>query len=260
MWPFHLDPRFALAGLVVGFLVGLTGVGGSAVLAPVLILLFAVKPSIAIGTDLLYSVPTRLVALGVHARMKTVDWRVTRWLIVGGAPGILAGVVAYGMLRTQMSNAAFENELRHAIGIAILLGCVGAGAMWIGRRQPRETDDEAPFSRPAAIAIGAFVGFLVALTSIGSGSIMLPLLILATPMLTLKRAIGSEIAFAAILVPLAAAAHLALGDTNVPMVVALLVGALPGAYLGGKLCGRIGERWLRPTVFGILAFAGWRLF
>ena len=107
----------------------------------------------------------------------------------------------------------------------------------------------------AVIAVGALVGLLVALTSIGSGSVTLPLLVLALPGFALRRLIGSEIAFAAFLIPLAAVGHASFGEVD----VALLLGSIPGVWIGARLCAVLDERWMRPVIFGVLAFAGSKL-
>ena len=246
---------------MVGAFVGLSGVGGSAILAPILILLLGVKPTMAVGTDLLYSVPTKLFALALHARAGTVDWRITRLLLAGGVPGALAGLGLFAVLRVRIARDALEATVRHGIGIAILLACAGAIFTWYVRRNrsTADTDDATPVSAPALVAIGAVVGFLVALTSVGSGSVTLPLLVFALPRIALRRLIGSEIAFAAFLIPLAALGHASFGDVTWPAVLALLVGALPGVWLGSRLVTRLGEGILRPIVVGVLAFAGTRL-
>jgi len=255
-----MDLRLSLAGLVVGILVGLSGVGGSALLAPLLILLLGVKPSLVIGTDLLYSVPTKIFAAILHFRQGTIDWAVTRMLLVGGVPGAIAGIAIFGLLKAHLAVNTFETVLRHGIGVAILFASAGS-LLLIFRKSPppREATGMLP-ERPIAIAAtGALVGVLVALTSVGSGSITLPLLILTLPAIALRRLIGSEIAFAAFLVPLAAAGQGALGNVSWPMAGALLVGSLPGVWIGAKLCGRIGDAWLRPAIVIVLGFAGSRL-
>lgn len=256
-----MDLRYSLAGLVVGTFVGLSGVGGSSILAPVLILLLHVKPSIAIGTDLLYSVPTKLFALGLHARQKTVDWKITRLLLWGGIPGAMVGLYVYAQLRKHVSPETLQPLLRHAIGIAILLACAGALILWFTRSRiaAAPADPDRPMHPLAIVGIGAVVGLLVSITSIGSGSITLPLLVLAVPAATLRRLIGSEIAFAAFLVPLAAAGHVAFGDVNWTMTLALVLGALPGVWIGSQLCRVLDDGWMRPIVLGVLAFAASRL-
>ena len=259
------DPRISLIGFVVGTFVGISGIGGGSMLVPLLVLVMRVKPSLAIGTDLLYSVPTKLLAFGLHARRGNVDWPLTRALLGGGLPGAVAGLAAYAALRAHASDLALQVALRHAIGVAILLACVGATASWFVRARANARAALAPIGPPqpysaaTVVAIGAVVGFLVSITSIGSGSITLPLLVFAVPALALRRLIGCEIAFAAFLVPVAAFGHASFGDVDPRLALGLLVGSLPGAWLGSRLSTVLGDGWLRPIVVGALAFAGSRL-
>src|SRR3978361_42897 len=118
-----MDPRIALAGFIVGTITGISGIGGSSLLAPVLILLLSVKPTMAVGTDLMYSVPTKLLAAFVHARQKTVDRRITAGLALGGVPGALIGRAVFGLLRARVPAAALQLVVRHAIAVAILGAC-----------------------------------------------------------------------------------------------------------------------------------------
>ena len=250
-----VEPRLALAGLIIGTIAGMSGIGGSALLAPILILVFGVNPSIAVGTDLVYSVPMKALAAIAHARGRTVDWQIVRMLGYGGIPGALAGLAVFAFARARFPEAQLEHALRHAIGIVIL--CSAAAAVFAHLTLRART--AAHSRRGAPAAIGAVVGFLVALSSIGSGSITLPLLLLALPGIGLRQLIGSEIVFAALMVPVAAAGHIAFANVNWPMALSLTVGALPGAYAGAKLCARLGETTLRPAVVGVLAFAGFKL-
>jgi uncharacterized membrane protein YfcA len=255
-----IDPRYSLAGLVVGIFVGVSGVGGSAILAPMLILLLGMKPSMAIATDLFYSVPTKIFALVLHERQKTVDWLITRRLLAGGVPGALAGLALYAWLRGHVEINALELDLRHGIGFAILISLVATTAIWLFR--DRRHDRARTASGMAAgltIGAGALVGILVALTSIGSGSVTLPLLVLTLPAIALRRLIGSEVAFAAFLVPIAALGHASLGEIDGKAVASLLIGSMPGVYIGARLCAVLDERWMRPVIFGTLAFAASRL-
>jgi uncharacterized membrane protein YfcA len=251
-----VDYRLTVAGLLVGIVAGMSGIGGGSLLAPILILFFGVKASIAVGTDLLYSVPMKALAAYAHVRQGTVDLRVVRLLASGGIPGALAGLAAFAFARSHFGEAQLEHVLRHAIGIVILCAATATLVLTlVVRKRPPTT-----VSRPrATVAIGAAVGFLVALTSIGSGSITLPLLLLVLPALKLRSLIGSEIVFAALMVPVAAAGHVAFANVDWLMALSLTAGALPGAYLGARLCARLGEHSLRPVVIGILAFAGFKL-
>ena len=258
-----LDPQIALVGLIVGTFVGLSGIGGGSLLIPLLVLVLRVKPSLAIGTDLLYSVPTKLLAFGLHARRGNVDWVATRALLGGGIPGSLAGLATYAIMRAHANEFALQSTLRHAIGVAILLACAGATVSWIVRSRANARFIAAPSAETTplsmVIAIGAIVGFLVSITSIGSGSITLPLLAFAVPTVTLRRLIGSEIAFAAFLVPIAAFGHASFGDVDYRLALGLLSGSLPGVWLGSRLSTVLGDGWLRPIVVGVLAFSGARL-
>jgi len=255
-----MDLRLSLAGLVVGLFVGLSGVGGSALLAPMLILVLGVKPSLVIGTDLLYSVPTKIFAAWLHFRQGTIDWAVTRMLLVGGVPGALIGLWIFSVLRARMPVDEFEGILKHGIGIAILLASAGS-LLLIFRKAPpaRESTSGLPENPVAVAIIGTVVGALVALTSVGSGSITLPLLIFTLPAVAMRRLIGSEIAFAAFLVPLAAVGQSSFGNVSWGMAGSLLIGSLPGVWVGAKLCGWLGDAWLRPAIVVVLAFAGSRL-
>jgi uncharacterized membrane protein YfcA len=255
-----MDLRLVAAGFIVGTIAGISGIGGSSLLAPILILIFGVNASIAIGTDLIYSVPMKALAAITHVRQRTVDLRVVKLLCAGGIPGALAGLLAFAFLRSHVRADELEQLLRHAIGFVILCAAAATIVAQVLRRRVDATAAPQPApARRRVIAIGAGVGFLVAMTSIGSGSITLPLLLLVLPAIALRSLIGSEIVFAAVMVPVAAAGHVAFANVDWPMALSLTVGALPGAYLGARLCLWLGEATLRPVVIGVLAVAGAKL-
>jgi len=252
-----MDLRASLAGLLVGTVAGMSGIGGSALLAPLLILVLGVEPVVAVGTDLVYSVPMKLVAAFGHLRQGTVDRDVVRRLSIGGIPGALAGLATFWILRARLGIVHLDRIERHAIGIIILCAALVAVVLMVVRRG---SPPAATRSSPAlVIAIGALVGFLVALTSIGSGSITLPLLLLALPMIGLRSLIGSEIVFGAIIVPVAALGHTAFATVDWHLALALAIGAVPGAFLGVWLCGLLDVSILRPVVMCVLAYAGFKL-
>jgi uncharacterized membrane protein YfcA len=256
--------ELVLVGLVVGILVGLTGVGGGSIMTPLLVGLLKVNPLVAVGTDLLYSVPTRLYGAFLHARQGTVNWRIVGALLIGGLPSSLLGLGMLYWARHHMDLAMIELWTKRSIGIALFL----AAAMILARpifqrRQPpmiaKEPFEWRPGRRARVIALGAVVGLIVTLTSIGSGAVTLPLLSSALPMVGLSELIGSDIAFAAFLIPIAAAGRWTMGDVNAGLAVNLLIGSLPGVYIGSKLCGRLSQKWLRPAVALTLVFVGTRL-
>jgi uncharacterized membrane protein YfcA len=240
----------------------MSGVGGSSLLAPLLILLFGFKALTTVGTDLMYSVPTKLLAAYLHGKSRTIDRTIVTVLLLGGIPGALLGLFALVQLQAHIPPQALNAVLRRAIGIAILLACAGSAILYLVRGRARAETTSGPPStavRWQLGAIGLVVGFMVSMTSVGSGSVTLPLLILVLPGIALRRLIGSEIAFAALLIPISAAGHATLGDVNWPACLALLVGSLPGVALGTRLCVLVDERWLQPAIVVVLAFAASRL-
>jgi uncharacterized protein len=250
-----------LIGLIVGAIVGLTGVGGAAIMTPLLVLALKVNPLVAVGSDLLYSVPTKLYGAYLHDRQGTVNWEITRALLWGGVPAAVAGIALLYWLRTHVDVTVITLWTRHAIGGALF---IAAAVMLIRPFFKVKALEPQPFSwtraqRGRVMAIGAVVGLIVTITSIGSGSVTLPLLTLALPLVGLSELVGSDIAFAAFLIPTAAAGRWTMGDVNLVLVVNLLIGSLPGVYIGSKLCGKLETRWLRPAVAVTLAFVGTRL-
>lgn len=258
-----VDIELILVGLMVGFLVGLTGVGGGSIMTPLLVQVLRVNPLTAVGTDLLYSVPTRLYAAFLHRKQGTVRPDIVKSLLLGGLPASVAGLALLFWLRHHVDVALVELWTRRAIGVTLLLAAAMILAQpWLRRLEVREWNNEIDWSRgrrARVVTIGAIVGLTVTLTSIGSGAVTLPLLALALPYMGLPELIGSDIAFAAFLIPVAAAGRWTMGDVNVGLALNLLVGSLPGVYLGSLLCRRLHARWLRPAVAVTLIFVGARL-
>lgn len=255
--------ELVLAGFAVGTLVGLTGVGGGSIMTPLLVQVLGVNPLVAVGTDLLYSMPTQLFGAYQHRKQETVNPQIVKTLLVGGWPAAVAGLALLFWLRHHFDVKQIETWTKHAIGAALFLaaamivltplmkkrlsGVMGAPLEWTTALRARIG------------ALGAAVGMLVTLTSIGSGAVTLPLLSLALPFVELRTLIGSGIAFAALVMPVAAVGRWTMGDVNPILAVTLLAGSLPGVFVGSKLCGRLSQSWLRPAVAITLAFAGTRL-
>jgi uncharacterized protein len=263
-----MDPRLALVGLIVGLFVGASGVGGSSLVTPMMILVLGVRPIIAVGTDLAYSVPTKLLGAFVHRGQGTVNWPTVRWLVLGGIPGAVVGLLALAELHARVRLVALNAALQHAVGAMLLLvGGIIVVTPLLARLRHQSSRGLAPAEMPEitgvirarVVMLGAVVGFLVSLTSIGSGSLTLPLLYLLLPHLGLRRLVGTDVVFAAILVPVAALGHLQMGDVNLTLSANLALGALPGVFLGTKLCKYLPDTWLRPAIAGVLVFAGSRL-
>jgi len=257
-----MDWHIALAGLLVGTAVGFSGVGGSALMMPVLVLMLGVQPLIAVGTDLAYSVPTKLVGMFVHGRQKTVRWKLVLLLCLGGVPGALAGIFLLGFVKQLIPLDALNSELKHGLGLLLF---VVAGLIVLGQyiqRRREKSGNWVPLrpKAPYILGVGLLVGFLVSLTSIGAGSITMTALCLILPRMRIQELIGSDVAFAAVIVPIAAAGHFALGSINFPMTWNLLLGSVPGVILGSRLCGVLPDKWVRPATAGVMALTGSRMF
>jgi uncharacterized membrane protein YfcA len=257
-----MDWHIALAGLLVGTAVGFSGVGGSALMMPVLVLMLGVQPLVAVGTDLAYSVPTKLVGMVVHARQQTVRWKLVLLLCIGGVPGALAGVFLLGFVEKLIPLNTLNADFKRGLGIVLLIvaGLIILGQYIIKRREKEK--NWVPL-RPKAVVIvfvGLFVGFLVSLTSIGAGSIAMTALCLLLPRMRLQELIGSGVAFAAVIVPIAATGHFALGGINFPMTFNLLIGSIPGVIIGSRLCGVMPDTSVRWLTAGVMALTASRLF
>jgi uncharacterized membrane protein YfcA len=260
----NIDPRITLVGLVVGTLVGLSGVGGGSLVTPLLVMVMGIKPIVAVGTDLIYSVPTRIVGATVHHRQGTVNWRLVRYLIYGGLPGTIIGLFILNYLQARIGMDALNAMVKHLLGWILLLVSLAILAKPVlGRFMNQDSSTEGlEWNRgevARVITLGFVVGFLVSLTSIGSGSLTVPLLYFLVPQLGLRGLVGSDVAFAAIMTPVAAAGHLQMGHVDFGLALSLLLGSVPGVIVGSRFCAFFPDVWLRPMLAGALVFAGTRL-
>jgi hypothetical protein len=253
----------ALVGLIVGVFVGLSGMGGGALLTPLLVLAFGVNPLAAVGSDLVSTVPMKLVGAFAHFRQRTVDLRLTMLLAGGGVPGAALGLVILGRVQAVVGPREMNVIVGRTLGVALLVAAAAIALGMLVKRDDDAGDDVIVWTRrqyALVPALGFLVGIIVSLTSVGSGSLTLPLLFLIAPHFGLRRLIGSDVAFAAILVPVAAFGHWRLGNVNFPLVGSLLLGSIPGVLIGSKLCAKIPTRYFRPVLAGAMVFIGVRLF
>lgn len=250
----------AFLGFVVGILVGLTGMGGGAVMTPMLILLGWAKPVIAVGTDLVWSSITKAFGAFVHHRQKTVDFKIVKRLALGSIPGALAGLSLLAYLRARGGGAMDELVIR-MLGVALI--CVALTLLVRALRgSPVPTRGElAVFNGPwwVTSVLGAVVGFLVSLTSVGSGSLIIPCLIAIYPATPLKRIVGSDIFHALFLVGVSALGHMGIGSINVGLLAGLLIGSVPGVWIGSRVSALFPEKILRPVLGTTLLILGYKL-
>jgi uncharacterized membrane protein YfcA len=252
-----MDPVMALAGLGVGVVVGLTGMGGGALMTPILVLLFGVPPVAAVSSDLAASAVMKPFGGLVHARRGTVNWALVRWLCVGSVPAAFAGV---GLLRLIGPAASIQHWIQLALAGALLLAA--GGLILKGYRSRRATGEPAPIRvRPLATALlGAAGGLVVGLTSVGSGSLIIVVLLALYPALRANDLVGTDIVQAIPLVAAAALGHAFFGDLHLDIAAAVLVGSVPGVLIGARLSSRAPAGLIRSALVVVLLASALKLF
>lgn len=242
-----------VAGLVVGFLIGLTGVGGGTLLTPVLVLL-SVPPTIAVGTDLFYGSLTKMVGSYQHWKQRSINWKWVLYMAAGSVPS--AVVATYVIHFVSVHYGTAEKMVRTGLGVVLVFA---AFASLLNEIYRKRVVDFKPAVDPSdhkvkIILLGAVVGFLVGLTSVGSGSLIAVSLIMFSRLRS-TTIVGTDIAHALLLVTAAALAHWQIGTVNVPLAANLLIGSLPGVIIGSRLAYRTPSRPLRFAV-ALLVLAG----
>ncbi len=258
------DFAFIFAGFFVGIVVGLTGVGGGSLMTPILIFFFGVKPYMAVGTDLLFAAFTKMGGTIKLARARRVDWRVVGQLCAGSIPAAL--VTLYVLHTLGPANPAVQHVMTTTLGAALLLTAAATLYKAIrGKSSPASVQigQEAAATRPIHWSLpplfGALIGTLVTLTSVGAGAIGVTVLMILYPKLPLSRIVGADIAYAVPLTFVAGMGHASLGSVDWPLLAKLLVGSIPGIWIGSHLLTRTPERIIRSLLSVLLAYAGLKL-
>ncbi|HJZ62040.1 MAG TPA: sulfite exporter TauE/SafE family protein [Miltoncostaeaceae bacterium] len=251
-----IDLLIVVFGLGVGFLVGTTGMGGGSLMTPLLIIVFGIKPVLAIGTDLAYAAVTKTVGGWQHFRQGTVDLGIALWLGVGSIPGALVGVWLLGRIEDAYGSS-FDTIVLVMVAVALFVTSVAvlARALFVRDVASRERTTVTLDRRhkAAAIGIGVAVGIVLGVTSAGSGALIALGLILVFR-LTPHRVVGTDVFHAAILLWVAGAAHFASGNVDVGLALNILIGSVPGVWIGSKVAMRLPAGGLRPAL-GIVLFA-----
>src|SRR2546430_1254411 len=252
--------QFTLTGLLIGSLVGLTGMGGGSLMTPILVIVFVFKPPYAVGTDILHGAIFKSFGAIRHRRLGTVHARLTLWLFLGSGPMSLAGVAVAGVLKRDYGDTAQTIEA-YAIGAALVAGGIGLLAKSMIKRGVQPND--APFllkrrDKVLATTIGAVFGFVVGLTSVGSGTFFGLVMVMIYP-LTLPKIVGTDIFHAAALLWVAGLGHLIRGNVDLHATAWLLIGSVPGILLASKLPLRIPQNVLRLGLATVLALSGIKL-
>jgi uncharacterized protein len=247
----QIDLAFAFAGLVVGALVGLTGVGGGSLMTPILILLFGVHPLSAVGTDLLFAAATKATGTRVHAYRGNVNWRVVSLLLFGSVPGALVSILI--LMRLPLRSPEVTHAITAAIGVALLLTAAGLLFGDIARRVTTKVAGQRPSNPSAAksgltIFLGFVLGVLVSLTSVGAGAVGMAVLRRLYPRMLTVRLVGSDIAHAVPLTLIAGSGHWFLGDVNWALLGSLLLGSIPGIIIASRLAHHVPDEVLRRVL------------
>lgn len=249
---------FIIAGLAVGLVVGLTGVGGGSLMTPLLIFGFGIHPHLAIGTDLLFAAFTKFGGSVALARARRIDWPVVAWVAAGSVPASLATL--YLLHRSGPATAASQHLMTSTLGIALLLTAAALTYKVLVGSQPIAPVGALPRGHKAAtIGFGALLGVLVTLTSVGAGAIGVLVLMLLYPALPLPRIVAADIAHAVPLTLVAGLGHASIGSVDWSLLGLLLVGSLPGIWLGSRLIHAIPERAVRSLLSVLLGYAGIKL-
>jgi uncharacterized protein len=252
-----MDPAIVFFGFGVGFLVGMTGMGGGSLMTPLLILLFGVKPTTAIGTDIFYAAVTKTAGGWRHLKLKTVNLPLVYWMAVGSVPSAVAGVWVLDLLKRRLGDDLDETVF------AILAACllvVGAATLLRGffladKIQEREDFEIHTRHKIAAIGIGVTTGFIIGLSSAGSGT-LIAIMLIAVFRLTPRRVVGTDVVHAALLLWAAGIAHIVGGNVDFPLAINIMLGSVPGVILGSNLSVKWPQGALRTALGVVLIGAG----
>ncbi|MBS0477011.1 MAG: sulfite exporter TauE/SafE family protein [Proteobacteria bacterium] len=253
-----LDLPHALAGLLVGFMVGLTGVGGGSLMTPLLVLVFGVSPTTAVGTDLLYAAITKSVGGAVHGWRDTVDWKIVRRLATGSLPAAILTLLA---LRSFVHVGHTANTvIMTVLGAMLLLTAIG---ILFQRRLLAYGATHHPVGSDHAlvptVVLGAVLGVLVTISSVGAGAVGMTVLLMLYRRLPIQKLIGSDIAHAVPLALVAGMGHWMIGGVDTTLLVNLLLGSIPGVIIGSLLSTRAPDNVLRPALAFVLVLSGVKL-
>ncbi|HYZ48840.1 MAG TPA: sulfite exporter TauE/SafE family protein [Sphingomonas sp.] len=254
-----IEPLYSVAGVFVGLLVGVTGVGGGSLMTPLLVLLFGFSPVTAVGTDLLYASATKVAGTGVHGWRGTVDWRVVRRLASGSIPATLLTLAGLSIAKTRAEDIG--TVIATVLGVALVL--TGVATLFRERivKQLSGTfrgfDDRQIFW--LTILLGMMLGALVTLTSVGAGALGMTALLVLYPRFPVARLVGSDIAHAVPLTLIAGLGHWAMGSVDLGLLLSLLIGSIPGIIVGSLLAARASDRLLVPILSIVLVIVGARL-
>lgn len=246
-----IDLTVALAGLGVGFIVGLTGMGGGALMTPILVLLFGIPPLAAVSSDVVASMVMKPVGGAVHWKRGTVHRPLVLWLMLGSIPTAFLGVL---VLKAFGDRADLQGIVKTALGVALLVVVGGLLARPLLQRRHKAGESEVPLQvkKWRTLAIGVVGGLVVGVTSVGSGSLMIVLLLMLYPRIRMSELVGTDLVQAIPLVSSAALGHLFFGDFQLGLSASILVGSIPGVFVGALFSTRAPDHVIRPALMVVL--------
>ena len=256
------EPLYSLSGLVVGALVGITGVGGGSLMTPLLVLLFGVHPATAVGTDLLYAAITKTAGTAVHGMHGRVNWKIVGSLAAGSVPAAL--LMLWLMAGVDRKSIGVTNTITTSLGWLLVMTAImlvfrsqilGFARRAIGDRMPPKPATIAVFT----IVLGFVLGVLVTLTSVGAGALGVTILLILYPRLDVREIVGSDIVHAVPLTLIGGTGYWIIGEIDWAMLLALLAGSIPGIIVGSLLTPKLHERTIRIVLAVTLAIVAWKL-
>lgn len=252
------EPGYVIAGFIVGWLVGLTGVGGGSLMTPILLLFFNVKAAVAVGTDLLYASITKTAGIFAHGKLGNIDWRIVATLAAGSVPVSFVTTLYLGEM--DLASGELVDHIKFWLGIALLFTSLSV----LFRHELVKSMHHENRLSPRAVAVltlvlGMVLGFLVTLTSVGAGALGVTALLLLYPKIHINRIVGTDVAHAVPLTLVAGLGHASLGTVDYSLLGTLLIGSIPGIWIGSHMTGVVGEHWVRNILALILVYVGQKL-
>lgn len=253
-----MDVYHILAGFIVGLLVGLTGVGGGSLMTPILLMFFHQPAAVAVGTDLLYASITKSAGIFAHGKLGNIDWRIVGLLALGSVPASISTTLLLAYM--DISSESAVSTIKLWLGIALMLTALSV----IFRSQLAKFSKTGHWVKPTlapalTIVLGIILGFLVTLTSVGAGALGVTALLILYPKLSITKIVGTDVAHAVPLTLVAGLGHVSLGTVDYSLLGTLLIGSIPGIWIGSHLSAKVAENWIRLLLALILVYVGQRL-
>ncbi len=251
---------YTLAGFTVGFVIGMTGVGGGSLMTPILVLGFGISPAIAVGTDLLYAAITKSGGILFHHKQKNIQWDIVRRLAIGSIPATIISIMV--LKKLQASGYNYDHIITTTLSIALIL----TSFVLIFKKRIKEVSKRDGMAvvrtihnkirKPMTIAFGALIGTLVTLSSVGAGALGAAILLFLHPGLRTISIVGTDLAHAVPITLIAGLGHLSIGTVDISLLIALIIGSLPGIYFGSHVGSLLPDRIIRPLLACMLFLIG----